>query len=55
MLSTVTDDTLKVLSETEICAANAVGFQNWCIGTRVLRTETAPVVALAILNYRLAE
>ena len=43
------------LSETEISAANAVGFQNWCIGTRVLRTETAPVVALAILNYRLAE
>jgi len=26
-----------------------------CIGSRVLRTETAPVVALAILNYRLAE
>ena len=43
------------LSETEISAANAVGFQNWCIGARVLRTETAPVVALAILNYRLAE
>ena len=43
------------LSETEISAANAVGFQNWCIGTRVLRTETAPVVALALLNYRLAE
>ncbi|MDO5542145.1 MAG: 16S rRNA (uracil(1498)-N(3))-methyltransferase [Acinetobacter sp.] len=43
------------LSEAEISAANAVGFQNWCIGARVLRTETAPVVALAILNYRLAE
>ena len=43
------------LSEAEISAANAVGFQNWCIGTRVLRTETAPVVALAILNSRLAE
>lgn len=43
------------LSEAEINAANAVGFQNWCIGARVLRTETAPVVALAILNYRLAE
>ena len=43
------------LSEAEISAANAVGFQNWCIGSRVLRTETAPVVALAILNYRLAE
>ncbi|EQA1823894.1 16S rRNA (uracil(1498)-N(3))-methyltransferase, partial [Acinetobacter baumannii] len=23
-----------------------------CIGDRVLRTETAPVVALSILNYR---
>ena len=43
------------LSEAEISAANAVGFQNWCIGSRILRTETAPVVALAILNYRLAE
>ena len=43
------------LSEAEINAANAVGFENWCIGPRVLRTETAPVVALAILNYRLAE
>ena len=43
------------LSEAEISAANAVGFENWCIGSRVLRTETAPVVALAILNYRLAE
>jgi 16S rRNA (uracil1498-N3)-methyltransferase len=43
------------LSEAEINAANAVGFENWCIGSRVLRTETAPVAALAILNYRLAE
>ena len=43
------------LIEAEINAANAVGFENWCIGPRVLRTETAPVVALAILNYRLAE
>lgn len=39
------------LSETEIQTANEVGFVNWCIGERVLRTETAPVVALAILNY----
>lgn len=39
------------LSDAEIAAANAVGFQNWCIGARVLRTETAPVVALSILNY----
>lgn len=39
------------LSETEIETANKAGFQNWCIGERVLRTETAPVVALSILNY----
>ncbi|RKG34928.1 16S rRNA (uracil(1498)-N(3))-methyltransferase [Acinetobacter guerrae] len=39
------------LSEAEIQTANANDFQNWCIGERVLRTETAPVVALSILNY----
>lgn len=39
------------LSEAEIESANHVGFLNWCIGERVLRTETAPVVALSILNY----
>lgn len=39
------------LSESEILQANTYGFQNWCIGERVLRTETAPVVALSILNF----
>ncbi len=39
------------LSESEIHNANQAGFENWCIGERVLRTETAPVVALSILNY----
>ena len=39
------------LSEAEISTANRKGFLNWCIGERVLRTETAPVVALSILNY----
>lgn len=39
------------LSEAEIAVANQKGFINWCIGRRVLRTETAPVVALSILNY----
>ena len=38
------------LSDAEIESANLKGFVNWCIGERVLRTETAPVVALAILN-----
>lgn len=41
------------LSEAEIKASNQKGFVNWCIGQRVLRTETAPVVALSILNYKL--
>lgn len=39
------------LSEAEILTANQYGFKNWCIGQRVLRTETAPIVALSILNY----
>ncbi|MCU4397031.1 16S rRNA (uracil(1498)-N(3))-methyltransferase [Acinetobacter junii] len=39
------------LSESEIRLSNQHGFVNWCIGDRVLRTETAPVVALSILNY----
>lgn len=41
------------LSEAEIITANEHGFISWCIGERVLRTETAPVVALSILNYNL--
>ncbi|MEG0487846.1 MAG: 16S rRNA (uracil(1498)-N(3))-methyltransferase [Acinetobacter sp.] len=39
------------LSEQEIVDANDHGFKNWCIGDRILRTETAPVVALSILNH----
>ena len=39
------------LSENEILCANQVGFKNWCIGERVLRTETAPIVALSIINF----
>ena len=39
------------LSEAEIDFANQNHFQNWCIGDRILRTETAPDVALSILNY----
>jgi 16S rRNA (uracil1498-N3)-methyltransferase len=42
------------LSESEIELSNQHGFVNWCIGDRVLRTETAPVVALSILNYHVA-
>lgn len=39
------------LSDAEILLSNTENFQNWCIGSRILRTETAPVVALSILNY----
>jgi len=37
------------LSDTEIVQAELAGFVKWQIGSRVLRTETAPVVALAQL------
>ena len=38
------------LSANECAQAADVGFESWQIGTRVLRTETAPVVALATLQ-----
>ncbi|AXI03012.1 16S rRNA (uracil(1498)-N(3))-methyltransferase [Aquirhabdus parva] len=38
------------LSEAEIIEAEENGFLRWQIGPRVLRTETAPVVALARLS-----
>ena len=38
------------LSDAEIALAHQHGFISWTIGERVLRTETAPVVALGILN-----
>ncbi|SDB93273.1 16S rRNA (uracil(1498)-N(3))-methyltransferase [Acinetobacter boissieri] len=39
------------LSDAEIEQAKQNGFIPWCIGERVLRTETAPIVALSILNF----
>lgn len=39
------------LSENEISIAHTHGFLSWTIGERVLRTETAPVVAMSILNW----
>lgn len=39
------------LSEAEIEQANQFGFKNWCIGDRILRTETAPIVALTLINF----
>lgn len=38
------------LSPDEIMQATQTGFEPWQIGNRVLRTETAPVVALATLH-----
>ncbi len=40
------------LSEAEISAAEAAGFESLALGPRVLRTETAPLAALAILQAR---
>ena len=40
------------LSETEITAALAAGCEPLTLGPRVLRTETAPLAALAMLQYR---
>ena len=39
------------LSELEIERSNNYGFSNWTLGDRVLRTETAPVVALSTLLF----
>jgi len=39
------------LTEAEIQHSEAYGFVRWQLGERVLRTETAPVVALAVLHY----
>lgn len=39
------------LSEKEIDAARAAGFIGIALGPRVLRTETAPLAALAVLQY----
>lgn len=43
------------LSEAEIGALQAQGFLPWQIGPRVLRTETAPVAALALLQARFGD
>lgn len=40
------------LSEDEVVSAERAGFQRWCLGPRVLRTETAPVVALTALGLQ---
>ena len=40
------------LSPTEITLAEQAGCKPWTLGPRVLRTETAPLAALAILQYQ---
>lgn len=39
------------LSDAEISRARAAGYQGLALGPRVLRTETAPVAALSLLQY----
>lgn len=39
------------LSDAEISAATKAGFAPWQLGTRVLRTESAPVAALTLLQW----
>ena len=38
------------LSEAELEVTQAQGFQNLCLGPRILRTETAPVVLLTAVQ-----
>jgi 16S rRNA (uracil1498-N3)-methyltransferase len=40
------------LSENEIAQAEQAGCVPWTLGPRVLRTETAPLAALSILQYK---
>lgn len=40
------------LSDAEISSAQRNGFQSWQLGPRILRTETAPVAMLALLQHR---
>jgi 16S rRNA (uracil1498-N3)-methyltransferase len=39
------------LTESEVAAAEAVGYRAWTLGPRILRTETAPLAALSVLQY----
>ena len=39
------------LSEREISQSQQAGFAPWCLGQRVLRTETAPVAVLSVLHW----
>ena len=39
------------LEDSEVELALSKGFKPWLLGPRILRTETAPVAAAAVLNY----
>lgn len=39
------------LTEAEITAAQRLGFKPWQLGPRILRTETAPIAALTLLQW----
>ncbi|MBH8581393.1 16S rRNA (uracil(1498)-N(3))-methyltransferase [Halomonas pacifica] len=43
------------LAEAEVAAAREAGFLQLSLGPRILRTETAPVVALSLLQYRFGD
>ncbi|NIC05481.1 16S rRNA (uracil(1498)-N(3))-methyltransferase [Billgrantia bachuensis] len=43
------------LSDSEVAAARQAGFAPLSLGLRILRTETAPVVALSLLQYRFGD
>lgn len=43
------------LADDEVEAARAAGFAPLSLGPRILRTETAPVVALALLQHRFGD
>lgn len=40
------------LSDDEVARAHAHGFHSWMLGPRILRMETAPIVALSLLQAR---
>lgn len=40
------------LSDEEVARAHAHGFHSWILGPRILRMETAPIVALSLLQAR---
>lgn len=43
------------LNEAELGSAERAGFEAWQIGPRTLRTETAPIVALSLLQLRFGD